>query len=231
MVIEHDHVSPPGAIGERFIQRGYAVVEHVVVGKEYFHIPAVTAAFPSPTDFDAIVAMGAPWSVYADEAVGSWVRPELDLLRTAHAEGVPVLGICFGGQLLASAHGGTVEASDHPELGWTEVSTDDPELVPAGPWFQWHSDRWTVPPSAVEVARNPAASQAFVLGRNLAVQFHPELDAHMLRLWLGNGGAPILAERGVDLEHLISATEALEAHSRARARRLVDAFLDRVALA
>ena len=231
LVIQHDHVSPPGPVGERFEERGYEVATHAVVAQESFHAPGVVPAFPDFTAFDAIIAMGAPWSTYDHQLVGSWVLPEIDELRRADASGVPVLGICFGGQLLAAAHGGSVSASAVGEIGWTHVDSDEAELVPRGLWFQWHYDSWAVPPGAVELARNRAASQAFMLRRNLAVQFHPELTSTMLEGWFGNGGGVKAAAFGQDPSELLRRTRALENDSRRRARQLVDAFLDRVAVA
>ena len=231
LVIQHDHVSPPGAVGERFADRGFDIVEHQVVAVDRFHAPGVPGDFPDPSGFEAIVPMGAPWSAYDHARIGSWVLPELDLLLRAHARGVPVLGICFGGQLLAAAHGGSVGPSPEPEVGWSEIESDDESLVPGGPWFQWHYDRWELPPAAVEIARTAHASQAFVLGRNLAVQFHPELDSRMLEGWLANGGALKAEQHGLDPGELLRRTERRDAPGRARAHRLVDAFLDRVAVA
>lgn len=231
LVIEHDHVSPLGPVAERFADRGYDVVRHVVVPAESFHAPGVATEFPDFTDHDAVVVMGAPWSTYDFELVGSWVRPELEQLRRADTAGVPVLGICFGGQMLATVLGGSVARSDNPEIGWTEVSSSDPEVVPDGPWFQWHVDRWSLPPGARELATNPAASQAFVVRRNLAVQFHPELTGSTLGGWLANGGAAAAAAMGADVEALVAATAANEEDARRRSHRLVDGFLDRVATA
>jgi GMP synthase-like glutamine amidotransferase len=230
LVIQHDHVSPHGPVGERLMQRLVDVVEHLVVPEESFAEPGVTTRFPDLADFDLVVPMGAPWPVYDDALIGSWVAPETELLREADREGVPVLGICFGGQLLARAHGGSVARAPEPELGWVSVESDDPDLVPRGPWFQWHYDRWTLPPGATEVARTSAASQAFALRRNLAVQFHPELTAGMLHGWLGNGGAEQLRGRGLDPERMYADTVAEEPAAVARAHALVDAFLDRFVL-
>jgi GMP synthase-like glutamine amidotransferase len=108
------------------------------------------------------------------------------------------------------------------------VESDD-ERVPAGRWFQWHYDRWQLPAGATEIARNPQASQAFVLDRNLAVQFHPELDETILRGWLENGGDEDARKFGVDPDTLLADTRRLTVESRVRAHRLVDAFLARVA--
>lgn len=227
LVIQHDHVSPPGPVAERLLERGIETVLHPVVARDQFDSPGVTTEFPDPENFDLIIPMGSPWSVYDLDLIGSWVLPELDLLRTADAAGVPVLGICFGGQLLAQAHGGAVSASSDPEIGWVDIATDDPDLIPTGPWFQWHSDRWQLPPGATEIARNPAASQAFVLRKNLAVQFHPELTSDMLRLWLNNGGAEIARDRGLDPDALQASAVAEDVAARARAYDLVDAFLAR----
>ena len=121
---------------------------------------------------------------------------------------------------------GIVRAGRAPELGWSVIHSDDPELVGNGPWFQWHSDRWTVPPGAVEIARNAAASQAFVLGRSLAVQFHPELTSAMLDGWLGNGGDAAVRAAGLDIDALRLQTGAEQAAAAARAHALVNAFLD-----
>jgi GMP synthase-like glutamine amidotransferase len=229
LVIQHDHVSPPGPIGDRLEERLVDVVLHQVVPEADFHAPGVAVDFPDVQEFDLVVVMGSPWSVYDQDLIGSWVRPEEELLRTADRVGVPVLGLCFGGQLLAAAHGGSVAASPTPEIGWVTVETDDETLVPHGPWFAWHYDRWRLPPGAREIARNATGSQAFVLRRNLAVQFHPELTAAMLHGWLDNGGEPAAREQGLDPAELRAATLAEEPAARARAQALVDAFLDRFA--
>jgi GMP synthase-like glutamine amidotransferase len=173
--------------------------------------------------------MGAPWSVYDHQAIGTWVPAELKMLRAAHDHQVPVLGICFGGQMLAAAHGGSVSRSAAPEIGWVEVDSDDESLVLSGLWFQWHYDQWQLPNAAQEVARNPSSSQAFVLGRNLAVQFHPEMTSEILASWIATGGAEEITRFGIKLDDLVRQTADQDAANRERAHRLVDQFLDRVA--
>jgi GMP synthase-like glutamine amidotransferase len=229
LFIEQDHVSLVGPVGERFAQRGYDVVELVVVRSDNFANPAVSVDFPDPTQFDAIVPMGAPWSIYDRNAIGSWIDDELAMLATAHRAGVPLMGICFGGQALAAALGGTVESADEVELGWQRVETDAPDLVEPGPWFQWHGDRWTLPPGATEIARSPLASQAFTLGRTLALQFHPETLLTTLVGWNDNGGEDYLRAYGVDRLELERQTALEEPAAIERAHRLVDRFLDDVA--
>lgn len=226
LMIAHDHLSPGGAVLARFQERGYEATELLVVPEDRFDDPGVEGVFPDPRDFDALMVLGAPWSAYADE-VASWVQPELDLLRDADAAGVPVLGICFGGQLLATAHGGSVHASPAPEIGLHTVHSA--EAVLDGTWFQWHFDRFVPPPGATVIARSAAAPQAFVLRRNLALQFHPELDAEGLEGWLDNNGRAQLERAGLDGEVLLQHVRATDPATRARAAALVDHFLDRVA--
>ena len=70
LLIQHDHLTSPGPVGERFAERGYKLAVHQVVEAERFDAPDVQTEFPDPVDFDAIVPMGAPWSAY-DHATGS----------------------------------------------------------------------------------------------------------------------------------------------------------------
>ncbi|NUQ99997.1 MAG: C26 family cysteine hydrolase domain-containing family [Streptomyces sp.] len=229
LVIQHDHVTDPGPVGARLVQRGYDLRVVTVVPEHRHYAPDVAFDFPAADGWDLIVSLGAPWSVYDETAVGSWIGGELALLRKAHHLGVPVLGVCFGAQALTTALGGSVEASPRPEIGWVRVDTDDPELIGQGPWFQWHYDRCLPPPGAEEVARNLVCTQAFRLGRSLGVQFHPEITPTTVRRYLELGGAEQCLHHGVDPGELLTRTRDLAATARANARHLVDGFLDRVA--
>ena len=230
LFLQHDHVSPPGPVAERFAHRGYEIVEQVVVAPENFHSPNQPFDFPDPREFDVLVPMGAPWGAWDDETIGNWLLPEIEWLREADEFGVPVFGICFGGQLLARAHGGTVSRAPRPEIGWTSIWTQEPDLVGPGPWFHFHYDRWEVPAQAREIARNSLASQAFVIRRNLAVQFHPELTAATLHGWLELGGRGKVEADGQDPDVLYQHSLAEGEDAAQRAHALVDAFLDQVAL-
>jgi len=224
LLIGHDYLSA-GPIEERFVERGYDVERIRVVPQDRVYDPGVDVDLPDPGDYDAVLVLGSRWSVYSDR-VASWVKPELELLHTADESGVPVFGICFGGQMLAQAHGGEVVASPAPEIGPHVVSG-----VPAvaGVWTQWHHDRFVPPADATVVGANAAAPQAFVLRRNLAVQFHPEVDADSLRGWVEDGGAQDARDHGLDPEVLVEHVASLDADVRVRAAALVDYFLDDVA--
>jgi GMP synthase-like glutamine amidotransferase len=231
LFVQQDHVSPPGPVGEAFAERGYDIEELLVVPESRFLDPAVSVDFPDPESYDALVPMGAPWSVYDHGSIGTWVGHEIEFLRRAHVAGVPILGICFGGQALAAALGGSVVPSDRSEIGWVSVETSRPDLVEPGPWFQWHSDRWVLPDSVAAFARSEVSEQAFVAGRSLGLQFHPELTVAQLSGWLGNGGHVAARAAGLQPDDLLRSTAAEEPAAVARARALVHRFLDQVACA
>ena len=230
LFVKQDHVSPAGPVADAFTGLGYDVAELLVVPPDRYADPGVTVTFPDPAGFDAIVPMGAAWSVYDEATIGSWVGAEIAFLRAALAAGVPVLGICFGGQALAAALGGRVLPASEPEIGWRMVTTSRPDLVEPGPWFQWHSDRWELPPGVTAFASTPVAGQAFVAGRALGLQFHPELTPAMLDGWLGNGGDAALAALGVNAGLLAEQTRLLAAGAERRAHELVRRFVQQVAV-
>ena len=148
LFVQHDHISPPGVLAERLSQHGYDVDKLVVVDEANYHSPGVSCAFPGVDDYDVVVVMGAPWGAWDDQRIGSWLSQELDWLRALNAGDVPVLGICFGGQAIARALGGSVAPAPREEIGFTTIHSEDPVLVSEGPWFQFHYDRWQVPPGA-----------------------------------------------------------------------------------
>ncbi len=235
LFIKHDHYSPSGLVGDAFARLGYDITEFKVVPRMRFRSPGVTVAFPDPTAYDAVVAFGAVWSVYDDAAIGTWIGDEIELTRAAIAAGVPVLGICFGGQMLAAAVGGRVERAPSPEIGWTPISRTAPSpLIPPGPWFEWHYDRFLLPPGVPSLATTDlgggeTASQAFTIGRSLGLQFHPEVNETVLDAWLSEGGTEELAAIGVDPARLLEETLARTDDAAVRAHELVRRFVTDVA--
>lgn len=229
LIVQHDHVSPTGPVGRRLAHHGFEITEFLVVPEEEFYQPNVSVDFPDTADFDLVVFLGAPWGAWDDACIGNWLGQELELCRSLVVSGKPVLGICFGGQLMARALGGSVAPGQHPEIGWTYIWSEDKSIVSNGPWFQFHYDRWTVPPGAREIARNPAASQAFTIENSLAVQFHPELDSAALVGWLELDGAGLVSKDHQDPEIMLKQTIAEDEAGEARTNELIDNFLTKVA--
>jgi GMP synthase-like glutamine amidotransferase len=228
LFIYNEHLATEALLGEAFTECGFDVDTFEVVPAERIDNPAGEVTFPDPARYDVIVPLGARWPVYDDALRRTWVGSEMQLVRDAAEAGVALLGVCFGGQLLAQAFGGSVTRSATPEIGWYDVDSDNPALVPGGPWFQWHFDRWTLPPGATEIARTPAASQAFTLGRALAVQFHPEIDRALLELWLDEDRDGEVAGVGLSHDELRTRTTELADNAAERIRGLVKGFLAHV---
>jgi GMP synthase-like glutamine amidotransferase len=228
LFVKQDHSSPDGLIGDAFAAAGCDVSEMVVVPKERFHSPDVAVTFPATPAYDAVVFFGAIWSAY-DTATIPWIATEIAYARSLISLGVPTLGICFGGQMLAAAVGGRVEHAPIPEVGWLSLASSEPGLIDGGPWLSWHFDRFSVPAGVSVVARTALANQAFVHGRALGLQFHPEVTDAVLEAWLGAGGGEQLAELGVDPQALIEQSRTLADGAAARAHGLVRRFLFDVA--
>ena len=127
----------------------------------------------------------------------------------------------------AEVLGGKSFRSEHAEIGWLPVSTEDPDLVSEGPWFNWHFDSFTLPPGARLIAETSVAPQAYVVGRNLGLQFHPEVTPEIMESWV-KAYRHELDGDGVDPDALLEETHRLAPEGRRRSERLFNAFLTRV---
>jgi len=133
--------------------------------------------------------MGGPMSV--NDSL-PWITQELDLIRSARAHELPVLGHCLGGQLMAKALGGTITKNPVREIGWLPVERyDNPD---ADDWlaglplsfeaFHWHGETFSLPQGAVPILKNQwCTHQAFVIDNMLAMQCHIEMTAEMVDAW------------------------------------------------
>jgi GMP synthase-like glutamine amidotransferase len=213
LAVMHHGVDSAGFIGAAFEARGAEVAVHLLPDD---------GPLPALDGVDHVVVLGAESSVNDPHP---WIGEELGWLRTADAAGVPVLGICFGAQAICAAFGGQVETMARQEIGWTLVDSVDHELVPVGPWLEFHGDRCLPPGAATVLARNDIGVQAFRLGRHLAVQFHPEVDGPQLKRWLDAGGDRDAERLGLDPGQFLADTIREEPAARARADRLVAAAL------
>ena len=214
LILQHGDWGPPGLLAEWLDARGIAYDLH----RTY-----VGAPMADPRGYAFVASLGSNRNPRDTDDPA--VAAELVLLRDAIAEDVPVLGLCFGGQALAAALGGAVETAPRPELGWTEIESDEPDLVPRGPWLEWHYERFTTPPGATEIARTAAASQAFRHGRHLGVQFHPESTVEIVARWAESDRDRLASLGHGDGAALIAATPAARAAARDAAFALFDGFL------
>ena len=207
LIRQHVEYAPPGLLAAWLEARGirYAVSRSWAGGP-----------LPDPRDYAFVASLGHTRGPGDTQDPG--VAAELELLRSAGARDVPVLGLCFGGEALAAVLGARVERAPVPELGWRSIETDDPQRVPAGPWLEWHFERFTTPPGAIELARTADATQAFRLGSHLGVQFHPESTVDIVAGWAELHGVE-------DGPALLAAPPDRITAARAAAFQLFDAFL------
>ena len=179
-----------------------------------------------PTAYDLVVSLGSEFAAFDDTK--PFVQREERLMRRAVEQDVPVLGLCFGGQMLARVLGSENYRSDEAEIGWLPVRTSDAELVSEGPWFQWHFDVFTAPPGSRVVAETDVGVQAFVAGRSLGLQFHPEVTNEIMDDWVREYRHE-LDEEGVDPDALLEESHRLAERNRENGDRLFRAFLRDVA--
>jgi GMP synthase (glutamine-hydrolysing) len=169
------------AAGHELVERSYAFGE-----------PPPEA----PETYDAVMVLGGVMNVHEVDG-HPWLGVETQVLRRLLEDEVPVIGVCLGAQLLASAAGAAVSRSPKPEIGWYEVETtdqgrDDP-LFSGTPdrfeAFQWHSYQFDQPPSAVLLARSPVCLQAFRIGEtSWGIQFHAEVSKEIATDWISHYG-------------------------------------------
>jgi GMP synthase (glutamine-hydrolysing) len=156
---------------------------------------------PYPTGIDAFSALAVLGGEMSANDDMPHLRQAEALIREAVARGVPTIGHCLGGQLMARALGAAVVASPRPEIGWQPLEVCDTAeaaawLGSAGPRtvFQWHYEAFELPPGASRLARSAACpNQAFAIGPHLAMQFHVEVDIEKLQRWAADAGEPGLA--------------------------------------
>ena len=172
----------PGLIGDYALERGWSIRQVIDFKDASCHAAA-------PLKDDVVVFLGSPRSAF--EMGEPWIAHEFDLMRRLLALGTPMLGVCFGAQLLARVVGGEVRPMDRAFRGWhgnDEVS----HAVWRGPWLRWHRDRIFLPDGMRVLAASDGIVQAFKTGRAVGVQFHPEATLEILRDWIAaaNGDTP-----------------------------------------
>jgi GMP synthase (glutamine-hydrolysing) len=185
LVLQHVAIEGPGTLASYLMARGWTL-ETVALYEG--------ACLPEDAQgYQAVIVMGGPMGVY-DEAAYPFLRDEQRFLIRVLAQGVPLLGICLGSQLLAKALGARVYRNPQKEIGWYTV-----DLTTAGaadtlfagltspvPVFQWHGDAFDLPAGATPLASSPlCTNQAFRYGdRVYGLLFHLELTPEVIHSWM-----------------------------------------------
>ncbi|AEA46720.1 type 1 glutamine amidotransferase [Archaeoglobus veneficus] len=215
VAIKHVPNEPMGLIEDILKEKGIEY-EYVRV-YETNELPEVKATH--------IVIMGGPMGVY-EEKEYPFLSQEKEMIRQAFEDNIPILGICLGAQLIASALGKNVYPYKR-EIGWFEVEkANDDELIESLPdkmiVFQWHNDTFDLPDNAkLLYAGKDVRNQAFRVGNAIGLQFHLEVTPEIVRNWVEDEKSLTQDEK----EKIISETGRYINELNENCRKLVDAFL------
>ncbi len=209
LAVSHQDDAGPGVFAEAVAGAGHEL--------DVWDRPREAAPPADPAGYGAVIVLGGAMNV--DEADRhEWIPAELRAdRRAARPAGCPLLGVCLGSQLLATAAGGRAERAPVPEIGWFDVDVGpdgsaDPVIGPLAPSFealQWHSYRSVLPPDAVELATSPICTQAFRVGPVAwGIQFHAEVSRTDAEHWIDDYESdPDAIRIGVDPARLLAETE------------------------
>ncbi len=191
LAIQNIQCETLGTLEQMFMEDGYHIEK----------INAQDQPMPTnPCDYSAIVILGGPMAVYDDL---TYLKDEQELITKSIKDGIPLLGICLGSQLIAQAIGGRVYKAKKKEIGWHSVY-----LTPSGRndlfrgntqeiinVFQWHGDTYDLPTYVKILAYSDLYPQAFRIGSAIGIQFHLEVDESLIQTWMNEYHADVAAEK------------------------------------
>ncbi len=185
LVLQHFYENPAGRVGN-------LLAEHNI---PYDIIHVGVDALHDPRQYGALIVLGGTQHLY-DKNKYPYTAHEEIYLHKAIREGIPYLGMCLGGQLLANAFNAPIRRLPKERIGFlqvhfTQAGTHDPlyhGLPGYQQAFQWHEDCFALPEGAVALAHHTDGSnQAFRYGSHAyGLQYHIELTKEMFDTWLND---------------------------------------------
>jgi len=160
-----------------------------------FELICVAPDVPLDCDLSAasgLIFLGAAHSVNNPQ---SWINDEIKLIQRAASINLPVMGVCFGGQLLTRALGGEVQKDEQMQVGWHPVNlTKEGKSLLAGTSlpdsfhaFEWHAESFSLPPGATPLfCDGDNHNQGYLHGNFLAMQFHLEMTGELIETSLSH---------------------------------------------
>jgi GMP synthase (glutamine-hydrolysing) len=160
---------------------------------DQWHIPYETIRInqgePISSSTQAISGLIFLGSTHSVNGGYAWIEDEIALIRRAVQASVPVMGICFGGQLISKALGGTISQAPGMQVGWYQLDTTPEAVKLIGPQlpssfevFEWHEDTFSIPAGGIPLFYGDCIkNQGFAHGQCLALQFHLEITQNKIQ--------------------------------------------------
>jgi GMP synthase-like glutamine amidotransferase len=200
-LLQHDRTQRPGILQAFLSQQ--AIPSVTFTPDDGGYVPRLAK------DFSGIVLLGSQHSV--NDAL-PWIDTEIALVRDAMAADVPVLGHCFGAQLMAKALGATVSRNAWANIGWSRLRVtpgartlfDASEVVA----FNWHYETFGIPAGAQRTLFGAhCLNKGFATGKHMAFQCHFEVTEDIIREWCSHADAELKQVSGpaVQTRHQILA--------------------------
>lgn len=186
-------------------------------------------------DPDLVVVLGGPMSVHDIER-NPWVLNEEKFVKERIASEKPLMGICFGAQMIARALGAkTYTGVQGKEIGWSKITVNkdglktpfrhlDGELTQM---LHWHGDTFDLPDGATLLASSDKyMKQAYSVDNNIiCMQCHPEVTASKLKLWYASALDQI-KEVGTSVDELRADADAYNAKLSEQSALFLNEWLD-----
>ena len=197
VAIQNGPSAPINLIGKWLTEAGFEVrTIHAYAGQPLPNSTAGLEQYVGQAPIAALIPLGGSMGAL-DDHDAPWLPVERALIRDAVASDLPVLGICLGAQLLAVSLDGEIGRATEPEIGLHSIAIARSEDRIFGPLsestpktIQWHQDVVSrLPTGATSLATSSqCANQVFrVGGIHYGLQFHPEADPTIVRMWEKKG--------------------------------------------
>lgn len=188
LILQHASFEKPGYILEWLKNRQFSIKTLPLYESQ--------CVFPPSCQADILIIMGGPMSVH-DEKKYPWLIQEKLFIKQAIEEGIPILGICLGAQLIASVYDAPVKPALQKEIGWFPIHSLSYPFLKELQWpeqfftYLWHGEQFDIPKDGVLLAYSQACPhQAFILKDHvIALQFHPEITPSLIQEMAKHGAA------------------------------------------